>query len=124
MSETTADVKILPVKIGDEDGVKNKRHSMRMYPEDYQALVYWSETFNMDRTEFLITAMHHYIKHRNGDYDLPRAETQRLNQMIDAVSSLVVSNERLDNTITNGFDAMLGIMRGDNYLVDDEDGEL
>ena len=97
---------------------------MRMYPDDHNFLVYWSEQFGMDQTDFLITAMRHYVKWRNQDYDLPTAEIQRLNQMIDAVQSLVVNHEHLEKSVVNGFDAMLGMIRGDNYLVEDEDGEL
>lgn len=103
---------------------KTERHNMRMYPEDYNFLAYWSDRFGMDQTEFLITAMYHYVKWRNQDYDLPTAEIQRLNQMVDAVQSLVVSQEHLEKSVINGFDAMLGIIRGDNYLVEEEDGEL
>lgn len=103
---------------------KNNRHNMRMYDEDYQRLVYWAEQYNMDRTEFLITAMNHYIGWRNGDYDLPTAERQRLNQMVDVVSNLSVRQEHLEKTVINGFDAMLGIIRGDNYLIEEDDGEL
>lgn len=103
---------------------KSERHSMRMYKDDFNTLVYWSERFGMDRTEFLIAAMHHYIKWRNQDYDLPTAEIQRLNQMVDAMQSLVTNQQNLEQTITNGFDSMLGIIRGDNYLVEQEDGSL
>lgn len=103
---------------------KTERHSMRLYKEDYQHLIYWSKEYNMDRTELLIEAMHHYIKWRNQDYDLPTAEIQRLNQMIDAVQNLTKNQESLERTVINGFDAMLGIIRGDNYLVEPEDGSL
>ncbi|MCC2249013.1 hypothetical protein JUJ52_03450 [Virgibacillus sp. AGTR] len=103
---------------------KTGRHNMRMYPEDHNFLVYWSDRFGMEQTEFLITAMYHYVKWRNQDYELPTAEIQRLNQMVDAIQNLVVSNEHLEKSVVNGFDAMLGIIRGDNYLVEKEDGEL
>lgn len=116
MSETRK-----PEKVRDS---KNKRLSMRWYEDDYNKLVYWSEKFDMDMTEFLVTAMHHYIKWKNGDYDLPTAEMQRLNQMIDAVHNLTVSHEHLEQSVINGFDAMLGIIRGDNYLIEKEDGDL
>lgn len=97
---------------------------MRLYPDDFNALVYWSERFGMDRTEFLVTAMYHYIKWRNQDFDLPTAEVQRLNQLVDALRSLTASHEHLEQSVVNGFDAMLGIIRGDNYLVEKENGEL
>lgn len=97
---------------------------MRMYDEDFEMLVYWSKAYDMDRTEFLISAMQHYIKWRNQDYDLPTAEIQRLNQMIDAVDNLAMTTEHMEKSLINGFDSMLGIIRGANYLVDDEDGDL
>lgn len=104
--------------------VKEDRYSMRMYSEDFDKLNYWSERYDMDKTEFLVTSMNHYIKWRNGDYDLPNMEIQRLNQMIDAVNNLISTNENIETSVISGFDAMLGIIRGDNYLVDDDDGEL
>lgn len=103
---------------------KTGRLSMRVYPKDVQKLAYWSEAFDMDQTEFLMTAMHHYIKWRNQDYDLPTAEIQRLNQLVDAIDSLTVNQGNLQKSVVNGFDAMLGIIRGDNYLVEDDDGKL
>lgn len=103
---------------------KTERHSMRLYPEDYDTLTYWSERYAMDKTEFLVTAMYHYVKHRNGDYDLPVAEIQRLNQLVDVVGSLVSSQEALQKTVVSGLDSLIGISRGDNYLVEDESGEL
>jgi len=113
-----------PSKKGVERAKKTGRHNMRLYPADSQFLVYWADQFGMDQTEFLIIAMRHYVKWRNQDYELPTAEIQRLNQMVDAVQSLVVSHEHLEKSVVNGFDAMLGIIRGDNYLVEEEDGEL
>lgn len=103
---------------------KSARHNMRMYPDDYQNLIYWSDAFDMDRTEFLVAAMHHYIKWRNQDYDLPTAEIQRLNQLIDAIQSLAVRQGSLETSVISGLDSMLGVIRGGNYLVDEEDGEL
>lgn len=103
---------------------KTGRLNMRMYPEDHNYLTHWAERFGMDQTEFLVAAMYHYVKWRNQDYDLPTAEIQRLNQMIDAVQNLAINQEHLEKSVVNGFDAMLGIIRGDNYLVEEEDGEL
>lgn len=107
-----------PVKPEKAREQKSERHSMRLYPQDFDALVYWAERYEMDRTEFLVTAMHHYIRWRNGDYDLPNAEIQRLNQLTDSVTSLVASQEALQRTVVSGFSGMMGVVRGDNYLVE------
>lgn len=111
-------------KVANSTTTKTKRHNMRMYDDDYDLLVYWADRYGVDRTEFLVDAMKHYIKWRNQDYDLPTAEIQRLNQMIDAVQNLAVTQEHLITTTVNGFDSILGISRGANYLVEDDDGNL
>lgn len=103
---------------------KDRPFSMRMYAEDYDKLDYWSEKYEMTRAELLVVAMNHYIGWRNGDYDLPRAERQRLNQLTDAIASLIVTNEHLETSIISGFNSMLGIIRGENYLVEKETGDL
>lgn len=103
---------------------KTERHNMRMYPEDFNFLVYWADRFGLDQAELLIQAMYHYVKWRNQDYDLPTAEMQRLNQLVDSIENLATRQEHLEKTVHSGFDAMLGIIRGDNYLVEDEDGSL
>lgn len=103
---------------------KTERHSMRMYPQDFEALAYWSKQYGVDRTEFLVTAMHHYIKWKNQDFDIPTAEIQRLNQMTDAVNSLISSQDALQKTVVQGFDTILGMSHGPSYLNEDETGDL
>lgn len=103
---------------------KTKRYNMRMYDADYALLEYWSGVYGVDKSEFLMDAMKHYIKWRNQDYDLPTAEQARLNQMVDAVENLTARQARLESSVIKSMDAMLGIMRGANYLVEDEDGQL
>ncbi|OMF76763.1 hypothetical protein [Paenibacillus glucanolyticus] len=103
---------------------KSARASMRLLKEDKAFVVYWAEVFGMDSTELMMRGVRHYVAWRNQDFDLPTAEMQRLNQLIDAMENMASSNERLSNTVINGFDAMMGIMRGDNYLLEPENGDL
>lgn len=103
---------------------KSERFSMRMYGDDYNRLVYWADRFGMDKTELLVASMDHYIRWKNGDYDLPSAEIQRLNQLIDAVQNLITQQQEMMKMFVSGFDAIIGMARGDNYLVDDENGDL
>lgn len=103
---------------------KSARQSMRLHKDDKAFVVYWARMYGMDSTELMMRAVRHYVGWRNQDFDLPTAEMQRLNQLIDAMENMVSSNERLANTVTNGFDAMMGIMRGDNYLLEPENGDL
>ncbi|WP_145142308.1 hypothetical protein [Paenibacillus sp. Y412MC10] len=111
-------------KKGPARETKSARQSMRLLKADKAFVVYWAEMFEMDETELMMRAVRHYVGWRNQDFDLPTAEIQRLNQLTDAMQNLVSSNERLSNTVINGFDAMMGIMRGDNYLIEPENGDL
>ena len=103
---------------------KSERINCRVYPDEHAFVTYWKDEFDMSMTEFLMESARHYVKWRCQDYDLPTAEIQRLNQMIDAVQSLTANQERLTQVVTSGFDSMIGIMRGDNYLVDEDKGGL
>ena len=61
----------------------------------------------------------------NEDYDLPTLETRRLNQIVDALTTLSHNVQSLESVTTSGFDSLLGLTRGDNYLLEtDEDGEI
>lgn len=122
------DGNIAKTKLGQNKRVvketKSERHSMRLLKDDKAFVVYWAEMFDMDVTELMITSVRHYVSWKNKDFDLPTAEMQRLNQLIDAMESMASSNEKLSNTVINGFDAMMGMMRGDNYLIEPENGDL
>lgn len=118
------DVKQVAAKTIVAKNGKSARYSMRMYDEDYHLLNYWSDAFGVDKSEFLVDAMRHYIKWKNQDYDLPTAERQRLNQLIDTIDNLAIRQRHVESAVTTGFDSVLGIMHGANYLVEDEDGQL
>lgn len=49
---------------------------------------------------------------------------QRINQLTGTVVALQSSVDNLTDVTVNGFDAIAGLARGDNYLVKAEDGEL
>lgn len=103
---------------------KNKPISVRLSEDDLNKLDYWADKYDMNRSELIVLAIHHYIGWKNGDYDLPTAERQRLNQLIDGITNLAITNEHLEKSIISGFDSMLGIIRGRNYLVESESGDL
>ena len=62
--------------------------------------------------------------YENGDYDLPTAEQQRVNQLIASQNATTATLESLQITVMNGFDALIGLTRGDNYLMSEESGEI
>lgn len=78
---------------------KNERLQVRLDQEEAAQLNYWSEKMNLTKTAFLRQAMQFYIRYLHNDYDLPTAEIQRLNQMVDAVTMLVQSQMTLEHTV-------------------------
>lgn len=69
-------------------------------------------------------AIEEKIRRENGDYDLPTLEIARLGQLIDQMASLSTNVANLERVTVTGFDSLMGLTRGDNYLLDDEDGEI
>ncbi len=55
---------------------------------------------------------------------MPTPKIQRLNQLADTISVLSLSIQSLEKIITSGFDSLISLTRGDNYLLEDDDGEL
>jgi len=51
-------------------------------------------------------------------------EQARLNQLIDVVHILASNQKSLEQVVTEGFDSLLGLVRGDNYLLENDDGEI
>ena len=46
-----------------------------------------------------------------------------MNQLTEAVQALTKSQESLERVVTSGFDTLIGLTNGDNYLADlDERG--
>ena len=65
-----------------------------------------------------------YIARANKDYDLPTLEVQRLNQLIDGFNALSSNINSLEKIVTSGFDSLVSLTRGDNYLLEDDDGDI
>lgn len=91
---------------------------------DYERLKYWAAHHEMSVNEYIKTAILFKIQWDNQDYKLAPMEIQRLNQMIDALVVLSSNVHSLEQVVTSGFDSLLGLTRGDNYLLEEEDGEL
>lgn len=90
----------------------------------YKQIQYWAARNEMSENEYFVEAMEMMIRKENQDYDLPTLEVQRLNQLVDVVTVLSSNVQSLESVVTSGFDSLLGLTRGDNYLLEDEDGEL
>ncbi|MEV0445739.1 hypothetical protein AB0I84_20815 [Streptomyces spectabilis] len=98
---------------------------IRLNPDDKQRAEYWADKRGFSSVnEYVAEAVVEKIRRENLDYDLPTLEIARLNQLVDQVAALAQNLANLERVVTTGFDSLIGLTRGDNYLLDDEDGEL
>ncbi|MFJ1733296.1 hypothetical protein [Streptomyces sp. NPDC088254] len=98
---------------------------IRLDPDDKQRAKYWADKRGFSSVnEYVAEAVVEKIRRENLDYDLPTLEIARLNELVDQVAALAKNSANLERVVTTGFDSLIGLTRGDNYLLDDEDGEL
>lgn len=100
------------------------RLTLRINEDDYQRLQYWAVRRGISANDYMIEALYAQIRRENGDYDIPTAEVARLNQLVDLVTGLSSNIKSLENVTISGFDSLLGLTRGDNYLLEQEDGDI
>ena len=100
------------------------RLTLRINEDDYQRLRYWAARSGISANDYMIEALLAQIRRENGDYDIPTAEVARLNQLVDLVTGLSSNIKSLENVTISGFDSLLGLTRGDNYLLEQEDGDI
>ncbi|KIA73443.1 hypothetical protein ANMWB30_23700 [Arthrobacter sp. MWB30] len=100
------------------------RRPVRLHPDTDVRLQYWADKHGQSANGYIVEAVEEKIRRENGDYDLPTLEIARLNQLTDLVGSLSSNVANLEAVVTVGFESLMGLTRGDNYLTDSEDGEL
>ncbi|MBT8163219.1 MULTISPECIES: hypothetical protein [Arthrobacter] len=105
---------------------RRERTVVRLDPDDKQRAGYWAKRRGFSSVnEYMAEAIAEKIRRENQDYDLPTLEIARMNQLVDEVKALSTNSANLERVVTQGFDSLIGLTRGDsNYLFDDEDGEL
>ena len=54
---------------------------------------------------------------------LSTMEQARLNQLVDVVALLSSNVKNLESVVVSGFDSLVGLTRGDNYLLDEGLGD-
>lgn len=105
-------------------GEMSHRLTLRLPQTDYERLAHWAKKKEMSINEFVPMLLDFYIDIQNGDYQLPTLEIQRLNQLIESQAVMSRNMQALESIVVNGFDSLLSLTKGDNYLLEDEDGEL
>lgn len=112
-------------ELNNETHVAGEIHQLRARVDEelYQKILYWSQKRGCSANEYFNMAIEHMIAWENQDYDLPTLEQQRLNQLINVIQALASDVRCLEHITTEGFKSLIGLTRGDNYLLD-EGGEL
>lgn len=92
--------------------------------DTFQRLQYWADKKGISINQYLNEAIDSAIAYENQDYPLPTLEQARLNQLIDEMAALSSNVKSIESVVVSGFDSLLGLTRGDNYLLEHEDGDL
>lgn len=71
---------------------------------------YWQRKAGFkSRKDFVSEAIRQYIALKNGDYQLPNAEIQRINQLIMAMNAQTVEIKTLKKAVDSGFSALYNL---------------
>lgn len=100
------------------------RLTLRFSDDDFLKLQHWARKRDMSANDFVREAVEFRINWLLKDYDLAPMEIERLNQIVDIVTVLSQNIHSLEGVVTSGFDSLLGLTRGDNYLLDEDGGDV
>lgn len=98
------------------------RLTLRLREVDYRQLAYWAEHEGYSINEFVPLLVERFVAIENGNYNLPSLEVQRLNQLVESMAVMSRNVQSLESIVTSGFDSLLGLTRGDNYLLEADGG--
>lgn len=97
------------------------KFTIRLDADLKERMSYWAKKEGMSLSEYASEAIERSIRYENKDYDIPSAEIARLNQLVDLITSLSTNVKNLENVTITGFDSLLGLTRGDNYLLEENE---
>lgn len=104
---------------------RRERVFTRLSSDEKQRAEYWAQKRGFSSVnEYVAEAVAEKIRRENLDFDIPDILTARINQVVDELKALSTNNANLERVVTMGFDSLIGLTRGDNYLLDEENGEL
>jgi hypothetical protein len=101
-----------------------KRVTATVTNDTFNRLQYWADRKGISINQYLNEAIDQAIAYENQNYPLPTLEQARLNQLIDQMTILSSNVNSLEKVVVSGLDSLLGLTRGDNYLLEHEDGEI
>ena len=104
----------------------NNKHRVQVVlnDEDFERLKHFAKKKECTINDYVYEAILFLNKWELGDVDLPTLEVQRLNQLCDTMQILSSNVHSLEQVITSGFDSLLGLTRGEKYLLEEQDGSL
>lgn len=105
-------------------GRDEKQLRVRVPSDTYMQLEYWASKQDVSINEFVRDSIAHYVAWLNSDFQIPTLEQQRFNQILEHIDSLAISVRNEQQMIASGFNSLLGLTRGDSYLLEEDDGEL
>lgn len=97
---------------------ENKRVTATIDAKTYERIQFWSESKGISMNQFLSDAIDLAIDFENRRFPMTTMEMARMDQLIDGFKSLASNVNSLEHVITSGFDSLIGLTRGDNYLLD------
>lgn len=100
------------------------RLTVRLDDKTMEQVKYWADKKGCSTNDFVIDSIIANIARLNGDFTDPAPLLVVMNQLVDRVGALDSDISSLRSITTSGFDSVIGLARGDNYLSDDNDGEL
>lgn len=100
------------------------RLTVRLEDSDYEKIAHWAEKEGRSISEFMAEAALFRINFMLMDYPLAPLEVQRLNQLVDIVTALSQNVHNVEQIVTSGFDSLLSLTKGDNYLLDEDGGDI
>lgn len=103
---------------------EKQRMTLRFPVKDAERLEYWAKESGVTPSDFILLMLDQWIDIHNGNYQLPTLEVQRMNELIEQITVLSRNVNSLESVTISGFDSLLRLTRGDNYLLEDEDGEI
>jgi hypothetical protein len=110
--------------VRENKGVLNARITAVVDPDTAHNVGYWAKKHGISTNQFLRDALEFYIRYQHKDFDIPDLLIQRVNQVVDGMSVLSSNVQTSIDVMTAGFDSITALARGENYLLEPDDGEL
>lgn len=98
-----------------------KRLNVQLSPEEYEKVRYWADIKGVSLSDYVRDALDMSYKYHCGDFDLPDITIGRINQLVDIITSLSSNIKNLEEITVNGFDSLISLTRGDNYLLEEDE---